>query len=191
MLFLFQAQQRCWKYVPKGIPFQYSSFICRALLTGLDHNIHCFRPQVFERNGKQIFKRKYSKRTERWHAQPVKVAKTYRHNPLLIARILKSRKLDTGPMTRQFVSLENDPKNLHPTIAVGKVPPVTEKLIPEGKSRKWTVKFLIQIFLVLVYAIYLQLWVSESHILFIGLRECFPYHYNNVTTPWLTQRKTQ
>eukprot|EP00795_Rhopilema_esculentum_P010162 gene10162-18830_t len=78
--------------------------------------MHCSRELAFTKSGKQVFKRKYSKRTKRWHAQPVKDVKEYKYIPYLIARMLKRRIKDLEPMTRKFNTLEQDPKELHATI---------------------------------------------------------------------------
>lgn len=124
------------KYVPKRIPFQHTAFVCRTVLAALDHNVHSFRNVAVAKDGQQIFKRKYSKRTKRWTAVPVKVPKDYPHIPYLIARILKARVNDKGFISRPFQFLDNDPKQSHPTIAIGKRPPPTKELIAERKSRK-------------------------------------------------------
>ena len=98
------------KYVPKRTAFQYLGFTCRTMLAAIDHNIHSFRSPACTKDGRQIFKRKYSKRTKKWHAEVVKTPKDYFHIPFLIAKILKHRKEDKKPATRHFNILERDPK---------------------------------------------------------------------------------
>eukprot|EP00112_Aurelia_sp_Birch-Aquarium-sp1_P016449 Seg373.5 transcript_id=Seg373.5/GoldUCD/mRNA.D3Y31 product="hypothetical protein" protein_id=Seg373.5/GoldUCD/D3Y31 len=124
------------KYVPKRTAFQYLGFTCRTMLASIDHNIHSLRCPVCTRDGRQIFKRKYSKRTKKWQAAVVKTPKDYFHIPFLIARILKQRKEDKKPVTRHFNTLEMDPKRTHPVIAVGRTPTSTASLEEEFKSRK-------------------------------------------------------
>ena len=123
------------KYVPKRTAFQYLGLTCCTMLAAIDHNIHSFRGPACTKDGRQIFKRKHSKRTKKWHAEVVKTPKDYFHIPILIAKILKHRKEDKKPATRHFKILERDPKRTHPVIAFGQTTTSTALLEEEFKSK--------------------------------------------------------
>lgn len=114
--------------------FRYPYFIARILLGAIDHNMHLFRPPAKTKQGNLCYARKYTKRTKRWHAEPLKEAKTYKYIPLLLARILKRRMEKEGSVLDAVPRSENDPKNISPSIAMA-VPPPTHVLIQEKLSR--------------------------------------------------------
>ncbi len=124
------------KYVPKQIAFEYMSFICRTVLAGIDHNMHAFRDVARTKDGQRCYKRRYSKRSKNYHAEPLKVAKTYDHVPLLLARILRRRKLHSQSVAHRFLKCGTDPKQIAPTIAMKGQPPATSALVQEGLARK-------------------------------------------------------
>ena len=51
---------------------RYLVFVARVTLAAIDHNMHVFRPHAKTADGKFKYARKYSKRTKKWHAEPVK-----------------------------------------------------------------------------------------------------------------------
>ena len=67
------------------------AFCAQVLLAALDYNIHSYRPQATTKSGHLIFKKRYSKRTKRWHPEPVRAEKTYDYIQFLMASILKAR----------------------------------------------------------------------------------------------------
>ena len=74
------------KYAPKRIAFEYIYFVCRIALAAIDHNMQLFRPLAATKEGANIFKLKYSKRTKTHHAEPVKIPKEYSYVPSLFIR---------------------------------------------------------------------------------------------------------
>ena len=71
--------------------FYFMAFCAQVLLAALDYNIHSYRPQATTKSGHLIFKKRYSKRTKRWHPEPVRAEKTYDYIQFLMASILKAR----------------------------------------------------------------------------------------------------
>eukprot|EP00112_Aurelia_sp_Birch-Aquarium-sp1_P018368 Seg4375.2 transcript_id=Seg4375.2/GoldUCD/mRNA.D3Y31 product="hypothetical protein" protein_id=Seg4375.2/GoldUCD/D3Y31 len=124
------------KYVPKQIAFEYMSFICRTALAGMDHNMHAFREVATTKDGRKCYKRRYSKRSKRYHAEPLKVGKKYSHVPLLLSRILKRRTLHMQSVSDRFLKSGTDPKQIAPTIAMKGPPPATNVLVEEGLACK-------------------------------------------------------
>ena len=85
--------------------------------TALDH-----KPPV-TKIGHLIFKKQYSKRTKRWHPEPVRAEKTYDYIQFLMASILKARVDDKEISAARVISLPSDhPRNLAPTIGLRESP---------------------------------------------------------------------
>ena len=120
------------KYAPKRMSYEYQYYKDRMFLAGLDHNIHLFRDYAKSKKGELLYARKYSKRSKKWHAQPVKVAKSYPHFRKMLASIIK-RRIDHTEKLKKFNSPKNDPKLISPTI--GGQPPETSDLIKKHISR--------------------------------------------------------
>lgn len=93
------------------------------LLAALDHNMHSFRPQATTKSGHLIFKKQYSKRTKRWHPEPIRAEKTYDwHIQFLMASILKAR-VDDKESAARVISLPSDhPRNLAATTGLRESP---------------------------------------------------------------------
>lgn len=89
---------------------RFLAFTGRIILAVLDHNIHVFRPFAFTKAGKQRYDRKYSKRTKKWHVQPVKAPKEYNYWPHLMSRALKLRSEDKESVYQDPLMT---PKNWH------------------------------------------------------------------------------
>ncbi len=104
-------------------------------MAALDHNVHQFRPLACRKDGQVLYKRQYSKRSKRWHAQPVKAPKKYSYVPKLLANILKNRKDFEGFVSAPAVAQEKDPKLISPTLCMTKTPPPTEEFIQQRLSR--------------------------------------------------------
>lgn len=103
-------------------------------LTVLDHNMHSFRPQATTKDGQPLCKKQYSKRTKRWHPEPVKEEKSFECIPFLMASILKGR-VDDEKSAGRVVSLPDDhPRHLAPTIALQESPELAD-LVNEYRSR--------------------------------------------------------
>jgi len=56
--------------------------------------MYIFRPQATTKDGQPLWKKQYSKRTKRWHPEPVKEEKSFEYIPFLMASILKGRAHD-------------------------------------------------------------------------------------------------
>ena len=114
---------------------RYPYFIARSLLAGIDHNFHNNREYAKTKNGTVVYMRKFNKRTKNWHAQPVKKMKEYPYLLPLMAKILLQRVADEESSSRSNERLTTDPKRIAPTIAGSRLPPATESLVQERKSR--------------------------------------------------------
>lgn len=62
---------------------------------------------------------------QKWNTRMVKVSKDFQYIPIMMAKILKQRMDDTGPIDRHISMSEDDPARIAPTIA--QVPPVSSK----------------------------------------------------------------
>ena len=103
------------------------------LLAAIDHNMHAFHSQATTKDGKLLWKKQYSKRTKRWHPEPVKAEKSFEYIPYLMALILKARVDDKG-LTEHVVSLPDHPSHLAPTIALRESPELID-LVQQYQSR--------------------------------------------------------
>lgn len=113
--------------------FRYPYFIMRVMLAALDHNFHLFRKAKSKVDGGQRGHRKYSKRSQKYHAELVKEEKTYSYFPFLIAKMLRMRTQMEGSFNLPSDRNEFDPKEIAATIGM-KDPPPTEELL-KGPSR--------------------------------------------------------
>lgn len=93
----------------------------------IDHNMRLFRAHATTRDGSLKYAQKYSERTKKWHAEPVKSEKDYKYWPLLLSNILCRRHDDTGSVRRTVAQPVNHPKNVAPTISM-KQPTATAEL---------------------------------------------------------------
>ncbi|KAL9960634.1 hypothetical protein ACROYT_G034118 [Oculina patagonica] len=122
------------KYAPKRITFSYDVFVARVLLAALDHNFNLYREDVSDSSGQVQYKRKYSKRSKNWRAEPVKEGKKYPHWPLLAAKILQKRAINPESIVQRMEIPTNHPKRLAATIAM-KDAPATKDLVKDRLSR--------------------------------------------------------
>ena len=102
--------------------------MARIALAAIDHNMHVFRPHAKTRDGNLKYARKYSKRTKKWHAEPVKSPKEYKYWPFLLSSVLRRRHDDAGSVRRTVAQPVNHPKQLASTISM-KQPTATSELI--------------------------------------------------------------
>ena len=123
------------KYAPKQLAFEYVYFISRMALAAIDHNMHLYRPLATTKEGKEIFKLKYSKRTKSHHAEPVKIQKDYCYIPSILSGILQCHKESTGSVLVRNTRCARDPKLIAPIIDPMVLPPSKDVLIRELKSR--------------------------------------------------------
>lgn len=94
--------------------FRYPFFIMRIMLAAIDHNMHLFRGSKTKADGTECGHRKYSKRTKKYHAEPVKQDKEYNYFPFLIARMLKERSQFEGSFTQRTDDNAFNPKQIAP-----------------------------------------------------------------------------
>lgn len=123
------------KYAPKRMAFDYVYFIGRMALAAMDHNMHAFRPVAMTKDGRNCYRRKYNKNTKKFHAQPVKIKKSFKHIPYCLAKIIAARQTKTDTVLERVVRMENDPKLISPNLdLINKAPP-TSDLVKQRISR--------------------------------------------------------
>ncbi len=123
------------KYAPKRMAFDYVYFIGRMAMAAMDHNMHAFRPVARTKDGRNCYRRKYNKNTKKFHAQPVKIKKSYSHIPYCLAKIIAARQTKTDTVLERVVRMENDPKLISPNLdLINKAPP-TSDLVMQRISR--------------------------------------------------------
>ena len=105
----------------------------RVTLAAIDHNMHLSRETKLSRAGKEQGHRKFSKRSQKFHAEIVKQDKAYSYFPFLEAKMLHRRCVHEGSFTLPSDRNDFDPKQIAPTIGM-KEPPPTEELM-KGPSR--------------------------------------------------------
>ncbi|PFX12302.1 hypothetical protein AWC38_SpisGene23764 [Stylophora pistillata] len=139
------------KYAPKRMALEYPYFIMRIMLTAIDHNMHLCRGQQLNAAGEERGHRKFSKRTQIFHAETVKEEKGY---PYFIMRIMlaaidhnmhlcRGQQLNAAgeerghrkysKHTQKFHDCQGRERQIAPTIAM-KAAPSTEEL-KKGRSR--------------------------------------------------------
>ena len=80
-----------------------------------------------------MFHRRYNQRTKHWGVALEKSKNDYSYIPMLMAKIFKLRKNDSGSM-QDFMDMSlNDPRRIAP-IAISN-PPVTSELVATQRSR--------------------------------------------------------
>lgn len=103
------------------------------MLAAIDHNMHLSRGQQLNAAGEERGHRKFSKRTQKFHAEMVKEEKAYSYFPFLMAKMLKERCLLEGSFSQKTDENVFNPKQIAPTIGM-KAAPSTEELM-KGPSR--------------------------------------------------------
>ncbi|XP_052223110.1 uncharacterized protein LOC127839007 isoform X2 [Dreissena polymorpha] len=107
-------------------------------LAAIDYMQHLDRPYKKDANGELCYKRKFSKRGNKWTVYPVKVTKAYSYiEKLMVAAVNEyciGQKRIYHPIKRQ----SGDPRNIASTIASIEPPPTAEH-VAKRKSRlaKW------------------------------------------------------
>lgn len=100
----------------------------RIMLAAIDHNMHLCRGQQLNAAGEERGHRKYSKRTQKFHAETVKEEKGYSYFPFLMTKMLKERCLLEGSFSQTTDDNVFNPKQISPTIAM-KAAPSAEELM--------------------------------------------------------------
>ncbi|PFX13033.1 hypothetical protein AWC38_SpisGene22925 [Stylophora pistillata] len=97
--------------------FRYPYFIMRIMLAAIDHNMHLCRGQQLNAAGEERGHRKYSKRTQKFHAETVKEEKAgYSYFPFLMAKMLKERCLLREAFLRQLMTMSSTQSRLLPLL---------------------------------------------------------------------------
>lgn len=107
---------------------RYAYFIMRVTLAAIDHNYHLSRKPAQRKDGGERGHRKYSKRSQKYHAEVVREKKSYNYFPFLICKMLQRRSQMEGSFSQPSDRNEFDPKQIAPTLAI-KEPPSTEVLM--------------------------------------------------------------
>ena len=68
-------------YAPKRIGFKHDDYVARMQLAYLDHNSHLNCPILKNKDGLEVYTRKWGKRSARWHMVPVPAPKKYEYIP--------------------------------------------------------------------------------------------------------------
>ena len=100
----------------------------RILLAAIDHNFHLFQKPKQNPGRELAAHRKYSKRTQRYHAEIVKEDKAYTYFPYMVARMLDTCRGSQGSFSARSDVDDFNPKQIAPTLAM-KAPPPTEELM--------------------------------------------------------------
>lgn len=90
--------------------------------------MHLFRKLKTKKDGGLVGHRKFSKRTDKYHAQVVKEEKQYSYFPYMAARMLFTRKEFQGIFSSRSDVDEFNPKQISPTLGMKEAPP-TEQLL--------------------------------------------------------------
>ena len=98
------------------------------MLAAIDHNMHLSRGKQLNAAGEDRGHRKYSKRTQRFHAEIIKEEKSYSYFPFLMAKMLKERCLLEGSFSQKSDDNVFNPKQIAPNIGM-KEAPATEELM--------------------------------------------------------------
>lgn len=101
----------------------------RIMLAAIDHNMHLSRGKQVNAVGEARGHRKYSKRTQKFHAEAVKEEKSYSYFSFMMVKMLKERWSFSQPTDDNLFN----PKQIAPTIGM-KAAPSTEELL-KGPSR--------------------------------------------------------
>ena len=115
------------------LSFRYPYFIMRAILAAIHHDMHRSRGNQTNAAGDQRGHRKFSKHTQKFHAEIVTEEKSYSYFPILMAKMLKERCLLHGSFSQSTDDNLFDPKQIAATIGM-KVAHPTEELL-KGQSR--------------------------------------------------------
>ena len=99
----------------------------REMLAAIDHNMHLSRKPKLTNEGKEGH-RKYSKRSQKFHAEVVKKEKQYSYFPFLVSKMLQRRSVSEVSFTLPSDRNGFDPKQIAPTLEM-KEPPPTEELM--------------------------------------------------------------
>ena len=102
----------------------------------IDHNYHLSRKPTQRKDGGgggERGHRKYSKRSQKYHAEVVREEKSYNYFSFLICKMLQRRSQMEGSFSQPSDRNEFDPKQIAPTLGM-KEPPPTEVLM-KGPSR--------------------------------------------------------
>ena len=75
-------------YAPKRIGFKHDAYVARMQLAYLDHNNHLNHPTLKNKDGHEVYTRKWGKRSARWHMVPVPIPKKYDYIPGMYITII-------------------------------------------------------------------------------------------------------
>ncbi|KAK7128318.1 hypothetical protein R3I94_016778 [Phoxinus phoxinus] len=126
-------QNHILMYAAKRFAFSYETYEARTFLAALDYNHHNHRPVHVNNKGQVSQKRLYSKKSQRYRVQTVKVAKDYSYIPDLQIKILGLRLQSARGLPRKRSYRPDDPRFLGPLSGI--VPPPTADLVQSQVHR--------------------------------------------------------
>ena len=89
---------------------RYKAFKARKKLCAIDHNYHLYREPQTDESGETRFQCQYNQRMKHWDVATEKNPKDYSYIPMLMAKIFKMRKNDTGCMQDYMEMSPTDPR---------------------------------------------------------------------------------
>ncbi|XP_072170258.1 uncharacterized protein [Diadema setosum] len=121
-------------YATKRSYFHPVGYTTRVLLAVLDVNHHADRKQAKTEDGRLRWGKRWNKRTKQFTVFPIKEPKTYLYIPQLMLEVFRMRAKTLGHLSQHVSLAEDDPRRIHPTIAMQPSLPTAE-LVKEHQSR--------------------------------------------------------
>ncbi|XP_043927201.1 uncharacterized protein LOC122801710 [Protopterus annectens] len=114
---LEQFQQLILKYASKRQAYTFPAYRARNFMAAIDHNSHHGRPYHRNKDGRQVYRRKFNKKSGRWTVVRKKVKKDYRYFIPLKRKILLRRLTDCTRLRERATLGDDDPRKIQPSIA--------------------------------------------------------------------------
>lgn len=108
----------------------------RVQLAVMDYNSHLSRDKAKNKDGIQIYNRKFRKQTKKWDATPVLECKKYPHIPDLMKEIELEYKNHDTALRVQVQSSYDNPSSIQRTIGNSQ-PETTSEIVHKKRSRFW------------------------------------------------------
>ena len=119
----------CRDYTYRNMAYQ-----TRVQLAVLDYNSHLCRDKAKNKDGVQIYNRKFRKQTKKWDATPVLECKKYPHIPELMTNIELEYKNHDTALRIQVQSTYDNPSSIQKTIGNSQ-PDTTSEIVRKKFSR--------------------------------------------------------
>jgi len=115
----------------------------RVQLAVLDYNSHLTREKAKNKDGIQIYNRKFRKQTKKWDATPVLECKKYPHIPKLMKDIELEYKNRDNALRVQVESPYDNPTAIQKTIGNSQ-PEATSEIVQKKRTRFWILQHIYQ-----------------------------------------------